>query len=134
MNGFYNMMNNMMNNRMPKSPVSPRSYRHGARPLTIPGSRPVKRIIEPERLQKPEDIPERSEKSREYADSGLSYEFDRQSSLQVSDNHATREKISPMDHIIKLDKESVVTGIIFSEILGKPRALRKHRSFLKYRD
>lgn len=132
MNGFYSMMNGMMNDRMPKPLVSSGRYRHGARSVSRPGARPVKRIIEPETVQKPEGGPARIEESGEYAGSSSSFIVDGQANRQPSGNYAPRQEMSPMDHNIKLDKESVITGIIFSEILGKPRALRKHRTFSRY--
>ena len=41
--------------------------------------------------------------------------------------------MSPLDITSNLDRDGLVTGIILSEILGKPRALRRHESRYSHR-
>jgi len=45
----------------------------------------------------------------------------------ATSEHSERDKESNASRFLEFDSESVLKGIIYSEILGRPKALRRHR-------
>jgi hypothetical protein len=106
---------------MPRHPQVPQQPRRPERRVPLPQAepvfeqeyetrKPVVRLRPPERPALPDSMPE----------------YERPWEKPIADLHYAQYKTEDREFDLRLDSDSVLLGVIFSEVLGQPRARRKN--------